>query len=108
MTEPVRQRLDGLKVAVVGDVHSGEDGLEELSGLFDRIKLREPDLILLLGDYITSPRSVSNLAKLRADISAHLARLAEIPNVAVLGNYETLSNTNQWLAVLHRHGIRAI
>ncbi len=108
MKEIERQRFDGLKVAVLGDVHSGEGGLEELSGLIDKIKLREPDLVLLLGDYITSPRSVLNLPKLRADISERLARLAEFPHVAVLGNYESLSNAGQWLAVLRRHGIRAI
>ena len=108
MTKTVRQQFDGLKIAVVADFHSGEDGLEELSGLIDRIKLREPDLVLLLGDYITSPRSISNLSKLRADISARLARLAEFPHVAVLGNYETLSNADRWLAVLRLHGIRAI
>ena len=61
MTETMRQQFDGLKIAVVADFHSGEAGLEELSGLIDRIKLREPDLVLLLGDYISSPRSVLNL-----------------------------------------------
>ena len=108
MTEIMRQRFDGLKIAVAADFHSGEAGLEELSGLIDRIKLREPDLVLLLGDYITSPRSVSNLSKLRADISKRLARFAETPHVAVLGNYETLSNADRWLTVLRHYGIRAI
>ncbi len=37
-----------------------------------------------------------------------LARLAEFPHVAVLGNYESLSNADRWLAVLRRDGIRAI
>ena len=108
MTETVRQRFDGVKIAVAADFHSGEDQLAELSGLIDRIKLREPDLVLLLGDYITSPRSVSNLSKLRVDISKRLARLAETPHVAVLGNYETLSNADRWLTVLRQYGIRAI
>ena len=85
MTETARQQFDGLKIAVVADFHSGEDELAELSGLIDRIKLREPDLVFLLGDYIASPRNVSNLSKLRADISKRLARLAETPHVAVLG-----------------------
>ena len=108
MPERVRQRFDNLKIAIVADFHFGEGDLAELADLIDKIKLREPDLVLLLGDYITSPGRISDLSKLRTDISARLARLAELPHVAVLGNYETLSNANQWLAVLRRYGVWAI
>lgn len=88
--------LDGLRVAVVGDVHAGGPwvGLVRVRAVVERVVAAEPDLVLLVGDHLADvwggrvldPEPVAEaLAGLRA----------AAPVVGVLGNHD-------WYAGGHR------
>ena len=82
--------LDGLRVALVSDLHAGAPhvGAERIEHLVAAVNAHEPDLVLLLGDYIdpevhfgseVAPQTVAErLGALRAPLGV----------VAVLGNHD--------------------
>jgi predicted MPP superfamily phosphohydrolase len=96
--------LDGLKVAVLADMH--------ISALFDRswvesvvarVNAERPDLILMPGDL------VDGTTVARADDVAPLAELAAAHGVyASLGNHEYISRVKEWLPVFERLGIEVL
>jgi predicted MPP superfamily phosphohydrolase len=89
-----------LSIAVIGDTHLPE-GLEPLAAfreLLLEVKAAEPDLVLLVGDYIFDPSGEQLLAHRENIIKA-------IPRAVVLGNYETWSDADSWLAEFERLGV---
>jgi predicted MPP superfamily phosphohydrolase len=87
-----------LKVAVLGDIHVGED-LEAVTAfrqLVLEIKKADPDLILFTGDYVESPRTIFNLSTHRKRIVKIIEQTNPIPRLVVLGNYETWSDADKW------------
>ena len=81
--------LDGLRVAVVGDVHAGSPwfGLERVRSIVQRVADARPDLVLLLGDYMVDVTfGVHHEPK---DVAEALAGLKDVaPVVGVLGNHD--------------------
>ena len=53
------KNLDGLKIAVVGDIHAGWGPHENrrVQAVVDEINSQKPDIILLVGDYVTFDNS---------------------------------------------------
>ena len=49
------QQLDGLRVAVISDIHVGASFItdEKLRTIVERTNQRQPELIVILGDYMT-------------------------------------------------------
>jgi predicted MPP superfamily phosphohydrolase len=81
--------LDGLRVAVVGDVHVGSPwfGLERVRSIVQRVADAEPDLVLLLGDYMVDVTfGVHHDPRQVADALVGLRDVA--PVVGVLGNHD--------------------
>lgn len=81
--------LDGLRVAVVGDVHVGSPwfGLERVASIVERVADAQPDLVLLLGDYMVDV--TFGVQHDPADVAAALAGLKDVaPVVGVLGNHD--------------------
>jgi uncharacterized protein len=82
--------LDGLRVALVSDLHAGAPhvGAERVARLVAAVNARRPDLVLLLGDYIDPEvRFGSRVAP--ATVAERLAALrAPLGVVAVLGNHD--------------------
>ncbi|HVL95017.1 MAG TPA: metallophosphoesterase [Solirubrobacteraceae bacterium] len=84
------RRLDGLRVALVSDLHTGAPGagLDRTGEVVARVRAARPDLIALLGDFV-DPTVVGARPVAPADVAARLAGLsAPVGVVAVLGNHD--------------------
>jgi len=81
------QGLDGLRVALVADVHAGAGHMTpaRVAGIVDAVLALDADLNLLLGDYLDS----THLGRGRARVRVVARELARLPRaVAVLGNHD--------------------
>ena len=88
--------LDGLRVAVVADLHAGAPvmGLERLGRVVQQVVDARPDLVVLLGDHLADVWLGTHLHPEQvADVLAGLRGAA--PVVGVLGNHD-------WYAGGHR------
>lgn len=88
--------LDGLRVAVVGDLHAGSPavGLERLRRVVQQVVDARPDLVVLLGDHLADVWLGTHLEP--GQMAEALAGLAQAaPVVGVLGNHD-------WYAGGHR------
>jgi len=95
-----------LSIAVIGDTHLPE-GLEPLAAfreLLLEVKAAKPDLVLLVGDYIFDPKS-EQLSAHREKIINAMKLIDPVPRAVVLGNYESWSNADNWLAEFERLGV---
>jgi predicted MPP superfamily phosphohydrolase len=95
-----------LSIAVIGDTHLPE-GLEPLAAfreLLLEVKAAKPDLVLLVGDYIFDPKS-EQLSAHREKIINAMKLVDPVPRAVVLGNYESWSNADNWLAEFERLGV---
>lgn len=82
-----RRELDGLRVALVADLHAGAGHATpaRVAAIVDAVLALDADLHLLLGDYLDSTRLGDGRARVR-DTARELARLPR--SVAVLGNHD--------------------
>lgn len=92
-----------LSVAVIGDTHlpEGREPLAAFRDLLLKVKAAEPDLVLLVGDYINDPKG-SELTAHRENIINAMKLVDPVPRAVVLGNYESWSNADKWLAEFDR------
>ncbi len=95
-----------LSIAVIGDTHlpEGSEPLSVFRELLLEVKAAEPDLVLLVGDYIFDPNS-DQLSAHRENIINAMKLVDPIPRAVVLGNYESWSNADNWLAEFERLGV---
>ncbi|MGC6452616.1 MAG: metallophosphoesterase [Candidatus Puniceispirillaceae bacterium] len=98
-----------LSIAVIGDTHTpeGREPLAALRELLLEVKAADPDLVLLVGDYIADPEG-HQLSTHRENIIKAMKLVEPVPRAVVLGNYETWSNANEWLSEFARLGVRAV
>jgi len=88
--------FDGLKIAVLGDIHGGSNSIteERLREIVARTNEQEPDVIVLLGDYVAHPSPFNPFAEKTVLMPAstvfqNLAGLrAKYGVYAVLGNHD--------------------
>ena len=98
--------LDGLRVAVVGDLHAGAPwvDLARVRGVVRAVVAASPDLVLLLGDQLADValgRQVS-----LADLAEALTGLrAAGPVVGVLGNHDWYAGGHRVRAALEDAGL---
>ncbi len=118
-----------LLVAVVGDVHLPEDreALERFHDLLLEIKEAQPDVVVFVGDYIDYSSFDSLVASMigsapgdhahsggeslsarRDNIIQALTLVDPLPKAVVLGNHETWSDAEQWLAAFSRLGVEVL
>jgi predicted MPP superfamily phosphohydrolase len=99
--------LDGLRVALVSDLHAGAPhvGRERIERVVAAVNARRPDLVLLLGDYIDPEvRFGSSVAP--GAVAERLAALrAPLGVVAVLGNHDWHNDGPGMRAALRAAGI---
>jgi hypothetical protein len=99
--------LDGLRVALVSDLHAGAPhvGEERIARVVAAVNARRPDLVLLLGDYIDPEvRFGSSVAP--GAVAERLAALrAPLGVVAVLGNHDWHNDGPGMRAALRGAGI---
>ena len=98
-----------LSIAVIGDTHlnEGPKPLAAFRELLLEVKAAEPDLIVLVGDYIFDPSS-EQLPDHRQNIINALKFVDPVPRAVVLGNYESWSNAKDWLSEFERLGVDAM
>ena len=105
---PVGSR--SLAVAVIGDVHlpEGPEPLSALQNLMLEVKATQPDLVVFVGDYTSSPRGVDDMPSHRENIINTLKLIDPLPRAVVLGNYESWSDADKWLDEFDRLGVGAM
>ena len=102
--------LRSLSVAVIGDVHlpEGPEPLAAFLSLMLEVKSSQPDLVVFVGDYTSSPRSVEDMPSHRENIITALKLIDPLPRAVVLGNYESWSDPEKWFNDFNRLGVDAM
>jgi uncharacterized protein len=98
-----------LSIAVIGDIHlpEGHEPLDKFRELLLEVRAATPDLVLLVGDYVSDPRG-QNLSGHRENIIEAIKLIEPVPRAIVLGNYESWSNADDWLTEFDRFGVDAM
>lgn len=106
--------LDGLRIVLISDIHGGSNGVtfEKLLEVTERANEQQPDLVLLLGDFVSElpgERSSTSPLKMPPDrIADGLAGLrGKLGVFAVLGNHDGGSGSRV-AEDLERVGIRVL
>lgn len=102
--------LSGLRAGVVSDLHAGvpHAGLSKVAQVVDALNAREPDVHLLLGDYLDSSQRLRRDLKPEA-IAAELARLrAPLGTFAVIGNHDWRASGDRMWRALDAVGITVL
>ena len=84
------KELDGYKIVAIGDIHAGSNGVDlaKLRRLVAETNAQQPDLIVLLGDYV-SEKNETDLNMPIPEIADGLAGLSARDGVlAVIGNHD--------------------
>jgi uncharacterized protein len=102
--------LDGLRVAVVADLHAGAPhfGLRRVEQVVARVNAERPDLVALLGDYV-DPNVLLARRLAPEAIARRLGRLrAPLGRLAVLGNHDWREDGERIGRALADAGIRVL
>lgn len=99
--------LDGLRVALVADVHAGAPwvGLDRVRSVVDAVVQAQPDLVLLLGDHVADVSFGTHLEP--GPVAGALAGLlrAQVPVLGVLGNHDWYAGGWRVRAALEAAGL---
>jgi predicted MPP superfamily phosphohydrolase len=102
--------LDGLRAGVVSDLHAGvlHAGVREIRRAVDALNACEPDVHLLLGDYLDASQVLKR--RLAPEVVAgELARLrAPLGTVAVIGNHDWRNSGDRMWRALEAVGITVL
>lgn len=85
-------KLNGLKIAAISDIHGGSNGVteERLREIVEKTNALDPDLIVLLGDYVAQSHGIGS--ELRMPVTTIANKLsgmrAKYGVFAVLGNHD--------------------
>ena len=99
--------LDGLRVAVLSDLHAGGPHVRErrLERIVARVNRERPDFVALLGDYVDPAVPLGRPVDPR-EVARRLAALeAPLGAMAVLGNQDWANETGRVVGALRDHGI---
>ncbi len=104
--------FDGLRIAMIGDIHAGSNGVTEakIREIVARTNEQQPDLIVLLGDYISQKTSDHQSLKMPIETIAENLRglQAKYGVIAVLGNHDGWFNNEKVAAELTDIGYRVL
>lgn len=108
--------FDGLRIAMISDIHGGSNGAsaENIRRVVETTNAQNPDLIVLLGDYISQgrtrqPRHERPLLMPMSEVADNLAGLhARLGVFAVLGNHDGWYGDDEIAAELTRIGYRVL
>jgi len=96
-----------IKVAVMGDLHLDESAktFAKFSALVEEVKSYKPDLVLLVGDYVTNIKTIRDIKAHRKNIINAFKALDPIPRAVVLGNHDVYTDNEAWLDEFRRLGV---
>jgi uncharacterized protein len=99
------KQLDGLRIAVLSDIHVGSSFIDEkkLRTIVERTNERQPELIVILGDYMT-PKHVP--PEVFGPILKNLS--APLGTYSVLGNHDWWYDGSKVRAGLEQNGIKVL
>lgn len=108
--------FDGLRIAMISDIHGGSNGAsaENLRRIVETTNAQNPDLIVLLGDYVSQGRTRQPIHErpLRmpmSEVADNLSGLKAKHGVfAVLGNHDGWYSDAEITAELTRVGYRVL
>src|ERR1051326_1114305 len=102
--------LSGLKVAVLSDLHVGSAFIDErkVSTIVERTNQLQPDLIVILGDYITGNGRTRH--RVEPEVFAPILKDLHAPLgvYSVLGNHDWWYNGEKVRRVLEANGIKVL
>ncbi len=104
------KRLDGLRAGVLSDLHAGvpHAGLGAIRRAVDALNEREPDVHLLLGDYLDASQILKRYIAPEV-VAAELARLrSPLGTVAVVGNHDWRNSGDRMWRALEAVGITVL
>jgi len=102
--------LDGLRAGVLSDLHAGvpHAGLDAIRRAVDELNAREPDVHLLLGDYLDASQAWRRHVAPEV-VATELARLrSPLGTVAVLGNHDWRNSGDRMWRALSAVGITVL
>lgn len=108
--------FDGMKIVMLGDIHGGSNGVteERIREVVARTNEQEPDLVVLLGDYVSQERENKPITQRSlkmpvGTIADNLSGLTARYGVyAVLGNHDGWHGDENVAAELTRVGFRVL
>ena len=102
--------LSGVKIAVLSDIHAGSAFIDErkLRLIVDRTNQLQPDLIVILGDYIAGNGRGSR--RMEPEVFAPILKNlhAQFGVYSVLGNHDWWYNGTKVRTVLEANGIKVL
>jgi predicted MPP superfamily phosphohydrolase len=104
------EALDGLRAGVISDLHAGvpHAGLDKIARAVDTLNALEPDVHLLLGDYLDSSQKLRRKLAPEA-VAAELARLrSPLGTYAVIGNHDWRNSGDRMWRALDAQGITVL
>lgn len=107
---PWPRELDGLKVAVVSDLHAGapQVDVDKVAQVVRRVNAEQPDLVALLGDYIDPAVAFGDVIA-PEPVAEELSRLeAPLGAFAVLGNHDWLNDGERVRRALRSAGVSVL
>src|SRR5262249_15614634 len=100
--------LDGLRVVMISDIHAGSNFIDEdkIKTIVQKANEQDPDLIVLLGDYVTQNSFDRTKIKMPMEkIADGLAGLkAKYGVFAVLGNHDAWYDNGHIRSEIERDG----
>ncbi|WP_028058774.1 metallophosphoesterase [Candidatus Solirubrobacter pratensis] len=104
------RRLDGMRAGVMSDIHAGVPhmGLAQVARAVDALNEREPDVQLLLGDYLDASQPWRR--RLAPEVVATaVARLrSKFGTLAVIGNHDWRSSGDRIWRALSQEGVTVL
>jgi uncharacterized protein len=104
------QELGGLRIAVISDIHTGGPFINDkkLREIVARTNQTNPDLIVLLGDYMSPNSWHSHRVEPEVTATALKDLRAPLGVYSVLGNHDWWYNGKKVRAALEQNGIRVL
>jgi uncharacterized protein len=102
--------LSGLRIALIGEVHTGAWFIDDrkLQRIVELTNQQQPDLVVLLGDYMVSNSWHSHRVEPEVTAAALKNLKAPLGVYAVLGNHDWWYNGKKVIDAFEQNGIRVL
>jgi len=102
--------LSGLRIALIGDVHTGAWFIDDrkLQRIVELTNQQQPDLIVLLGDYMVSNNWPGHRVEPEVTAAALKNLKAPLGVYAVLGNHDWWYNGSKVIQAFEQNGIHVL